>query len=173
MGRNFSFFKGGERPVERVTWYDSQRFIHQLNNRSGAAFRLPTEAEWEYAARSRGKDKLYSGTRGEESLPRFAWYRGNSDRQTHMVGLKKPNSLGLYDMSGNVWEWCSDWYDDSYYANSARNNPQGPDSGVYRVIRGGEWELPASLTRTTYREGEKPNVRRSDIGFRLALTRPK
>ncbi len=172
MGRHFSYFKGNLRPVERITWDDTQRFIRQLNSRSGAAYRLPTEAEWEYAARSGGKDKLYAGTSDEESLPRFAWHMVNSNRQTHMVGMKKPNSLGLHDMSGNVWEWCSDWYDDSYYANSPRNNPQGPDTGIYRVIRGGEWELPAGLTRTTYREAAKPHVRRNDIGFRLALSLP-
>jgi len=173
MGRDFSYFKGNGRPVERITWDDTQRFISQLNSRSGTGYRLPTEAEWEYAARSGGKDKLYAGTGDEESLPRFAWHQVNSNRQTHMAGVKKPNSLGLYDMSGNVWEWCSDWYDDNYYAISARNNPQGPDSGRYRVIRGGEWELPAGLSRTTYREAAKPNARRSDIGFRLALTLPK
>ena len=172
MGRHFSYFKGSLRPVERVTWDDSQRFIRQLKQRSGAAYRLPTEAEWEYAARSRGEDKLYAGASDDESLPRFAWHVVNSNRQTHMVGMKKPNSLGLHDMSGNVWEWCSDWYDDSYYANSTRNNPQGPDTGKYRVIRGGEWELPAGLTRTTYREAAKPHVRRNDIGFRLALSLP-
>jgi len=172
MGRHFSYFKGSLRPVERVTWDDSQRFIRQLNSRSGATYRLPTEAEWEYAARSGGVDKVYSGTSDDESLQRFAWHVVNSNQQTHMVGMKKPNSLGLHDMSGNVWEWCSDWYDDSYYANSTRNNPQGPDTGRYRVIRGGEWELPAGLTRTTYREAAKPNIRRNDIGFRLALSLP-
>jgi sulfatase modifying factor 1 len=168
--RNFSYFKGNVRPVERVTWDDSQRFIGQLNSKSGKTFRLPTEAEWEYAARDGGRQKRYAGTSDEDSLPNFAWHQVNSNRQTHMVGTKKPNRLGLYDMSGNVWEWCSDWYDSSYYANSLRNNPQGPSAGVYRVIRGGEWELPGRLARTTYREAAKPNTRRSDIGFRLALT---
>ena len=172
MGRHFSYFKGNLRPIERATWDDSQIFISQLNSRSGATYRLPTEAEWEYSARSGGADKVYSGTGDEESLQRFAWYVVNSNRETHMVGMKKPNSLGLYDMSGNVWEWCSDWYGDSYYAKSPRNNPQGPDTGIYRVIRGGEWELPAALTRTTYRDAEKPHVRRNDIGFRLALSLP-
>jgi len=172
MGRDFSYFKGDLRPVERVTWDDTQRFIHQLKTRSGSEYRLPTEAEWEYAARSRGEDKLYAGTSDEASLSRFAWHVVNSKRQTHMVGMKKPNSLGLYDMSGNVWEWCSDWYDDNYYASSTRNNPQGPSNGVYKVIRGGEWELPAGLSRTTYREAAKPHVRRNDIGFRLALSLP-
>jgi sulfatase modifying factor 1 len=172
LGRHFSYFKGNLRPVERTTWDDTQSFIRQLNNRSGLEYRLPTEAEWEYAARGGGEDKLYAGASDEESLPRFAWHVVNSKRQTHMVGMKKPNSIGLHDMSGNVWEWCSDWYDDSYYANSPRNNPQGPDTGTYRVIRGGEWELPAGLTRTTYREAAKPHIRRNDIGFRLALSLP-
>jgi formylglycine-generating enzyme required for sulfatase activity len=173
IGRHYSYFKGNLRPVERVTWDDAQRFIRQLNSRSGAAFRLPTEAEWEYAARSGGKDKVYSGTSDMESVPRFAWHQVNSNRGTHLVGMKKPNSLGLHDMSGNVWEWCSDWYDENYYVNSPRNNPQGPDTGTYRVIRGGEWELPASLTRTTYREAAKPHLRRYDIGFRLAFSLPQ
>ena len=173
MGRDFSYFKGDGRPVERITWDDTQRFIRQLNSRSSSGYRLPTEAEWEYAARSGGKDELYAGTSDEKSLPRFAWHVVNSNRQTHMAGMKKPNGLGLYDMSGNVWEWCSDWYDGSYYANSLRDNPQGPNHGVYRVIRGGEWELPADFSRTTYREAAKPNSRRNDIGFRLALTPSK
>jgi formylglycine-generating enzyme required for sulfatase activity len=173
IGRHYSYFKGNLRPVERVTWDDAQRFIRQLSSRSGAAYRLPTEAEWEYAARSGGKDKVYSGTSDTESVQRFAWHQVNSNRETHLVGMKKPNSLGLHDMSGNVWEWCSDWYDENYYANSPRNNPQGPDTGTYRVIRGGEWELPASLTRTTYREAAKPHLRRYDIGFRLAFSLPQ
>jgi len=170
MGRDFSYFNGNSRPVERITWYESQRFIRQLNDRSGKAYRLPTEAEWEYAARSGGEDEQYAGTSEEKSLPGFAWHQFNSNRQTHMVGVKKPNRLGLHDMSGNVWEWCSDWYDDNYYAKSQSNNPQGPGNGFYRVIRGGEWELPSGLARTTYREAAKPDTRRNDIGFRLALT---
>jgi len=173
MYRNYSYFKGRTRPVERVTWDDCQRFIGQLNSRSDVIFRLPTEAEWEYAARDGGRDERYAGTSDEVSLTDFAWHQVNSNRQTHMVGMKKPNRLGLHDMSGNVWEWCSDWYDISYYANSQRNNPRGPSNGIHRVIRGGEWELPAGLARSTYREAAKPGSRRSDIGFRLALTLPK
>jgi formylglycine-generating enzyme required for sulfatase activity len=140
-----------------------------MNDRSGITYRLPTEAEWEYAARSGGTQEKYAGTSNGSSLGSFAWYNVNSDRQTHAVGLKKPNSIGLHDMSGNVWEWCSDWYGGNYYAQSMRNNPQGPSTGKYRVIRGGEWGLPGMLTRVTYRDAAKPDTRKNSIGFRLVL----
>jgi formylglycine-generating enzyme required for sulfatase activity len=169
MGRNLSYFIGDGRPVDSVNWDDCCRFINRLNGLTGRIYRLPTEAEWEYAARSGGKQEMYSGTNQDSTLQNFAWYDVNSNRETHAVGTKKPNRLGLHDMSGNVWEWCSDWYGKSYYAKSVRNNPQGPKTGIFRVIRGGEWGLSGQLTRTTYRDGAKPNTRKSDIGFRLVL----
>ena len=171
MGRTVShfYFQGKSRPVEWVNWYDSQDFIRTLNRRSERTYRLPTEAEWEYAARSGGQNEKYAGTNDEESLEDFAWYRANSNGQTRFIGMKKPNGLGLHDMSGNVREWCSDWHGKDYYNYSPRENPQGPDNGEYRVIRGGAWGLPKGLARTTYRDAAKPNQRRNDIGFRLAL----
>ena len=172
MGRTQSnfYFQGKSRPVEWVNWGEAQDFIRTLNRRSERTFRLPTEAEWEYAARSGGQDEKYAGTNDQESLEDFAWYRVNSNGQTRFIGMKKPNSLGLHDMSGNVREWCSDWYGEDYYNISPRENPQGPDNGEYRVIRGGAWGLPKGLARTTYRDAAKPNQRRNDIGFRLALS---
>ncbi len=170
MGRSLSSFNGNRRPIERVTWDDAQSFILKLNDRSGMTYRLPTEAEWEYAARSGGRQEKYAGTSSRSSLVSFAWHDVNSGGQTRAVGLKKPNSIGLHDMSGNVWEWCSDWYSEDYYAQSERDNPQGPATGRYRVIRGGEWSLPGRLTRTTYRDASKPDIRKNDIGFRLVLT---
>jgi formylglycine-generating enzyme required for sulfatase activity/class 3 adenylate cyclase len=167
MGNNPSrFTKGDNYPVEHVSWDDTQDFIRKLNSHSGRSFRLPTEAEWEYAARSGGKKEKYAGGNDLDGL---AWYEGNSGSSTHPVGTKEPNGLGLYDMSGNVWEWCSDWYGKNYYQQSFRNNPQGPSSGSFRVIRDGCWNGSPWLARSANRDRFKPNYRLDNLGFRLVL----
>jgi formylglycine-generating enzyme len=171
MGSNPSHFSscGDNCPVENVSWNDVQDFISRLNNRSGKRYRLPTEAEWEYAARSGGRNEKWEGTSSKSSLGDSAWYRSNSDSKTHPVGQKLPNGLGLYDMSGNVWEWCSDWYRGDYYKNSDSDNPEGPSSGSSRVYRGGDWYSNPADTRTSIRNRRDPSDRRDNIGFRLAL----
>jgi formylglycine-generating enzyme required for sulfatase activity len=167
MGSNPSrFTKGKNYPVEQVSWDDTQGFIRKLNSNSGSCFRLPTEAEWEYAARSGGKKQKYAGS---SNVDRLAWYDSNSGGSTHPVGTKEPNGLGLYDMSGNVWEWSSDWYGKNYYQQSPRNNPQGPSTGSFRVIRDGCWNGSSWLTRSTNRDRFKPGYRLDNLGFRLVL----
>ncbi|MGE4299015.1 MAG: formylglycine-generating enzyme family protein [Desulfovibrionaceae bacterium] len=167
MGNNPSHFKGDRNPVEKVSWNDAQEFIRRLNGKGNGGFRLPTEAEWEYAARSGGKAQTYSGG---EDLTRVAWYDGNSGGQTHPVGGKAPNGMGLYDMSGNVWEWCQDWLSSSYYASSPRSNPTGPDMGSGRVNRGGSWCSEPSYARSANRYGFWPDIAYNDCGFRLSRT---
>jgi len=130
-------------------------------------FRLPTEAEWEYAARSGGRSEKYSGGNNIDSV---AWYSSNSNSKTHPVGQKKANGLGLYDMTGNVWEWCSDWYDSSYYRNSPKNNPKGPNSGDNRVKRGGSWNNKPQNLRASNRNNNTPSNRNNNLGFRLLST---
>ena len=166
MGGNPSKFKGPRLPVEMVSWEDCQVFIRKLNELTGAGFRLPTEAEWEFAARG-GKRSLCYEYSGSGSLEEVAWYSGNSEDQTHNVGLKSPNELGLYDMSGNVWEWCSDWRD--RYRISSTTNPKGPDSGTYRVDRGGSWNCAAWCCRVSIRDYAVPDCRLSSLGLRLCL----
>jgi formylglycine-generating enzyme required for sulfatase activity/class 3 adenylate cyclase len=167
MGDNPSGFRQGDNyPVERVSWVDTQDFICKLNSHSGRSFRLPTEAEWEYAARSGGKKEKYAGG---SDLDRLAWYEGNSGGSTHPVGTKEPNNLGLHDMSGNVWEWCSDWYGRNYYQQSPRNNPQGPSVGSFRVIRDGCWNGSSWLARSAHRDKFGPVYRLDNLGFRLVL----
>ncbi|MBW6511260.1 MAG: formylglycine-generating enzyme family protein [Desulfuromonadaceae bacterium] len=156
--------KGNNYPVEKVSWNDVQGYLRQLNQRSGKTFRLPTEAEWEYAARSGGKSEKYSGSNDVDAV---AWYNGNSGNQTHPVGQKQPNGLGLYDMSGNVWEWCQDWYDSGYYTKSPRQNPQGPSGGSFRVERGGGWNNGPRGVRSAYRIRSSPGNRSNYLGFRL------
>ena len=136
MGKNPSKFNGDNLPVEKVSWKDCQKFIEKLNSLTGKRFRLPTEAEWEFAARGGNKSNLtqYSGGGNIDDV---AWYDGNSGKKTHPVKKKKANELGIYDMSGNVWEWCQDWW--GSYGSSAQTNPKGPDSGSFRVLRGGSW----------------------------------
>jgi len=169
MGANPSEFKkGGEYPVEFVSWNDVQDFIGKLNAMTGRRYRLPTEAEWEYAARSGGKKEKYAGTSDEGSLGGFAWYDSNSRSATHPFGLKTANSLGIYDMSGNVWEWVQDWYGEYYYKNSPRENPQGPSRGDKKVFRGGSWKYYEWYVRTPYRDRNEPTFRDSLHGFRLA-----
>lgn len=167
MGYNPSkFAKGDNYPVEQVSWDETQNFIRKLNSKSNKFFRLPTEAEWEYAARSGGKKEKYSGG---DDIDILAWYKNNSGRSTHPVGTKKPNGLGLYDMSGNVWEWCSDRYSKCYYQQSPRNNPKGESVGPYRVIRDGGWNGSAWLCRPANRDRFMPGNRLDNLGFRLVF----
>jgi sulfatase modifying factor 1 len=172
MGNDPSFFKscGENCPVEQVSSGDVQDYIRTLNQRSGKNFRLPTEAEWEFAARSGGKKEKWAGTNDQAELGTYAWYSANSGSETHPVGLKKPNGLGLYDMTGNVWEWMSDWYDEEYSAVGAKNNPRGPTHGSLRVGRGGGWRGEPRLVRTSGRGSLDPDSRSRNIGFRLVLT---
>lgn len=171
MGSNPSFFHGCDNcPVENVSWDDVQDFINKLISKTGKRYRLPTEAEWEYAARSGGKKEKFAGTSNEGNLADYAWYGDNSGLKTHPIGRKKPNGLGLYDMTGNVWEWVSDWYDDEYYGRSPKNNPKGSTSGQYKVLRGGSWYIFPGFVRASYRLWNGTAVRGSLIGFRLAVT---
>jgi len=197
MGYNPSYFKncGKDCPVENVSWLDVQEFIKRLN-RKGGSYRLPTEAEWEYAARAGTQTAIYTGNMkiiGERNAPDLdpiAWYGGNSgvdyeggwnssdwkEKQydhkragTHPVGKKKSNAFGLYDMLGNVWEWCQDWYDKNY-PGGAVTDPLGPSSGSGRVLRGGGWYGFARGCRTANRSSGTPGYRYDGFGFRLCFS---
>lgn len=159
------FAQEDDHPVVCVSWHDAVAYAQWLSRRTGRNFRLPTEAEWEYAARSGGKPEKFAGG---DDIEAVAWYSGNSGNRTHPVGQKLANGLGLYDMSGNVWQWTADWYGDSYYIDSPRNNPAGPGSGSKRVFRGGSWFYDERGVRTTYRDFALPAYRSSYLGFRLA-----
>ena len=176
MGNRPSEFKKGDNyPVETVSWYDIQKFIAKLNDITGKTFRLPTEAEWEYAARggSRSRGYKYSGS---DDLREVAWYgykdssdphRTSTIATTMPVMQLKPNELGIYDMSGNVCEWCQDWYGD--HRGASQTNPQGPSSGTSRVLRGGCWVLGSRYCRVSTRSDAFPDLRDFYIGFRLAM----
>lgn len=166
MGSNPSHFKGARRPVEQVSWDDCQVFIRKLNSLTGKNFKLPTEAQWEYAARGGKKSRGYKYS-GSNTIGDVAWYTDNSGNKTHDVGTKIPNELGLYDMAGNVCEWCSDWYGD--YSSSSQTNPSGPSSGSYRVSRGGSWCYIARRCRVSNRNCSTPDYRLNFFGFRLCL----
>ena len=166
MGTSPSHLKGPKHPVENVSWYDCQSFIRKLNSLMGRNFRLPTEAEWEYAARGGKKSKGYKYA-GSNDIDEVAWYDDNSGSQTHDVATKRANELGLYDMSGNFWEWCQDWYSD--YSSGSQTNPKGPSSGSRRVFRGGSWCSRARLCRVSYRYDCSPSGRSSSLGLRLAF----
>ena len=168
--RNPGFSQDDNHPAVCVSWNDAQSFVGWLSKKSGKGYRLPTEAEWEYAARSGGKAEKWAGTSDESSLSDYGWYNANSGNKTHPAGQKKPNSLGIYDMTGNVWEWCSDWYGEKYYGESPRDNPQGPGNGSYRVLRGGGWNSFAPNSRAAVRLWDGP-VSRSHffLGFRVAV----
>lgn len=170
MGSNPSYFKGSRRPVEQVGWNDCQTFISKLNSMTGKRFRLPTEAEWEFACRGGTKSLGYKYS-GSNSLGIVAWYTDNSGSTTHDVGMKSPNELGIFDMSGNVWEWCSDWYGSSYNSN-AQINPTGPSSGSGRVYRGGSWgDLPILVSwRSSNRSYGTPVYSDYSLGLRLVLS---
>ena len=167
MGSNPSNFKGDNLPVENVSWNNCQKFISKLNKLTGKSFRLPTEAEWEFAARGGNKSRgyLYSGS---NAIGDVAWYEGNSSFMTHAVGTKQPNELGIYDMTGNVWEWCQDWYDS--YSSSPQTNPTGAVSGSYRVDRGGSWNCLARSCRASCRDRCTPDYRNNSCGLRLVLS---
>ena len=167
MDSNPSKFKGDRKPVEQVSWNDCQTFISKLNSLTGKKFRLPTEAEWEFAARGGIKSKGYKYS-GSNTLDDVAWYLENSGETTHEVGTKSPNELGLYDMSGNVEEWCNDWYGN--YSSSPSNNPTGPSSGSDRVSRGGSFGNSARFYRSSNRGNYTPGLRIGGLGLRLCLS---
>ena len=166
MGSNPSYFKGDDLPVENVSWDDCQVFVRKLNSLTGQNFRLPTEAEWEFACRG-GNNSLGYKYSGSDNIDNVAWYDGNSGDKTHPVATKSANELGIYDMSGNVWEWCCDWYGD--YTSGALTNPKGPESGSGRVCRGGGWLDGARFCRSSYRLINFPTFRFIILGLRLAL----
>ena len=162
----------GEKPVNSVSWDDCQAFLKKLNRMlhdqlpRGCKFRLPTEAQWEFAARGGNESECYLYS-GSDDIDDVAWYHGNSDNETYSVMEKEANELGLYDMSGNVWEWCQDWYDD--YEDEVQDNPQGPKEGSDRVCRGGSWDCDAGGCRVTSRCSETPDYRIYNHGLRLVL----
>lgn len=167
MGNNPSEFQGCDQcPVDKVSWNDVQRFIEILNELTGKRYSLPTEAEWEYAAKGGKEWKQYRYS-GSDDIDEAGWYAGNSGRHPHPVGEKKPNSIGLYDMSGNVWEWCLDWYNKNYYEQNESNNPIGPHSGSGRVRRGGSWFTQAINCKVTTRNSVKQDYTDDIGGFRL------
>ena len=167
MGNNPSIHQGEKLPVENVSWEQVQEFIALLNQASGLTYRLPTEAEWEFAARGgvKSEGNKYSGY---SVLGACGWYYSNSESTTHEVGTKYPNELGIYDMSGNVREWCNDWFE--YYTLSSVTNPSGPSTGKLKVNRGGSWTSPAKDCRNTYRYSNYPHESMQDLGFRLVLS---
>ena len=166
MGENPSYFTGDNNPVEKVSWYEAQEFCKKLSQLTGKKYRLPTEAEWEYAARGGKKSKGYKYS-GSNTIGDVAWYDLNSGRKTHPIGQKQPNELGIYDMSGNVHEWCYDWYSSSYYSSSPQTNPKGAASGSDRVNRGGSWYSNAGGCRLTIRFNYYPGSSGSNLGLRV------
>ncbi len=182
MGTNPSHFKGDDRPVEQVRWYDAEEYCNRLSRIEGLTpcysgsgdniacdfsadgYRLPTEAEWEYAARGGNKSRGYEYA-GSNSAGDVGWHGVNSGGKTHPVGQKRPNELGLYDMIGNVWEWCWDWY--GKYSSSSQTDPRGPSSGSHRVLRGGSWNNGTRHLRVAGRHDYTPSRRNYFLGFRL------
>ena len=170
MDTNPSYFVGDSLPVESINWSDAQLFVVRLSQLTGYRFRLPTEAEWEYAARggALGHDNLYSGA---ADIALCGWYCVNSNNHTHKVAELKPNELGLYDMSGNVWEWCSDWL--GAYSEEPQTNPLGPRDGLNRVVRGGSISSPSYGCRVSDRSGQLPEYGYAFYGLRLVMDMPE
>jgi formylglycine-generating enzyme required for sulfatase activity len=167
MAKNPSFLRAPANPVERVSWDDAVAFCRRLSAKTSKTFRLPTEAEWEYACRAGGKTRFSFGD-SDSALGDYAWWQGNSGGHTYPVGLKKPNPWGLYDMTGNVTEWCADWY--GSYSDKASTDPQGPRSGSNCVLRGGSYALKtADQGRSAHRHNEDPASRYINAGFRCVM----
>jgi formylglycine-generating enzyme required for sulfatase activity len=166
--------EGDDYPMYYISYNECEEFCSKLNKLlsnqlpEGSKFRIPTEAQWEYAARGGKKSKGYKFS-GSDYIGEVAWYDGNSGEKTHEVGMKDKNELGIYDMSGNVWEWCQDWYDRNYYSRSPLSNPKGPGSGSDRILRGGSWYYNTPYCRVSYRDCGAPGGRGNDLGFRLCL----
>lgn len=177
-GENPSYFNGVKdgidygtnlkRPVEMVNWNTFQEFIARLNELTGMKFRLPTEAEWEFAAHGGNRSNGYLFSGGNDPID-VAWFHNNSEKKSRPVGQKAANELGIYDMTGNVREFCSDWFDNNYYSISPQVNPKGPETGNVRVLRGGSWAERAPYCRLSEREGWDAKIRSNIIGYRLAL----
>jgi len=167
MGTNPSIFKGATNPVEMVSWNDAAEFCKKLSEKTRQAVRLPAEAEWEYACRA-GTATAFSFGDADSALGDYAWNGPNSGRTTHPVAQKKPNAWGLYDMHGNVWEWCADWYGD--YPKVAVTDPQGSASGTERVLRGGAWYNAPVDCRSAYRGYDTPDDRDDRYGFRVVVS---
>ena len=177
MDSNPSSFKGDTRPVENVSWEDTQLFLRKLSGRTGREYRLPTEAEWEYASKGGQYWQEFPFQYvGGDKLNEVGWYDANSHGETKPVGLKTPNLLGLYDMSGNVWEWCEDWYNSDFYKECEQQgvviDPCNRKEGRSRVIRGGGWISSARHCRPSYRDSNTPSFRFNNIGFRVVLSFP-
>lgn len=171
MGSDARRYRGrDDLPVEYVSWNDAQDFIRVLREKTGRKWRLPTEAEWEYAARGGGKKQKYPGTNSEKELGAYAWFESNSGLKTQPVGTRRPNDLGIHDMAGNVWQWVHDRYDRDYYRQSPRDNPKGDPFGVNRILKGGSVYQDAGLLRVSYRDYQDPELRGMCVGFRLALS---
>jgi formylglycine-generating enzyme required for sulfatase activity len=177
MGNNPSYFKGDHLPVENVSWDDAMEFCRKLSKWFGKTYRLPTEAEWEYACRAGTATAFAFGSSLSSTQANFngnypyggAAY-GIYRHSTTPAGIFSPNNFGLYDLHGNVWEWCQDWYNKDYYRQSAENNPQGPTTGTVRALRGGSWEASGDHCRSAYRDGFEPDLRSSYIGFRVVVS---
>jgi len=168
VGKNPSHFRGAANPVEAVSWNEAVEFCRKLSRKTGETYRLPTEAEWEYACRAGAVTKYAFGD-SDEALDEYAWHSGNSGGKTHAVGGRKPNAFGLYDMHGNVREWCADCYDKDYYANSPEEDPSGPATGKSRVLRGGCWDYVPGSCRSGLRSRVRSDFSLNNLGFRLVL----
>jgi formylglycine-generating enzyme required for sulfatase activity len=168
MGKNPSYFGQGNYPVENVSWEEAVEFCQQTSSKFSYSLRLPTEAEWEYACRGRTQTRFSFGDNAGD-LSVYGWYEINSYKKTHPVGQKKANPFGLYDMHGNVWEWCSDWFDSQYYENSPMLDPAGPSTGQGSVLRGGGWLNGENICRSATRIGLTQTNKSSYIGFRVVM----
>ncbi|MGD0088882.1 MAG: bifunctional serine/threonine-protein kinase/formylglycine-generating enzyme family protein [Planctomycetota bacterium] len=166
MGNNPSELKGPKNPVEAVSWEDGQEFCKKLSAKTGMTIQLPTEAQWEYACRAGTKTRFHSGDE-EGDLDSVGWYSGNADKKAHPVGEKKSNAWGLYDIHGNVWEWCADWYGE--YQAGAATDPTGPATGNLRVLRGGSWRSGPRNCRAAFRNWSRPDQRHVSVGFRVVV----
>ena len=170
MDSNPSMYKGDMLPVDNISYDDIQVFLLKLRHLTGKKYRLPTEAEWEYAARGGRNSNIEYDYSGGNSISDVAWYDENANGKTHIVGTKVPNELGIYDMTGNVSEWCNDWFDEGYYNRSNKVDPQGPTSGITKVIRGGSFNYNKKNCKVSVRSNSVPSFRHVTYGFRLALS---